>query len=492
MCPQTACQKLLELFPEVDADGKIDFNKLRLLLGDTVAEEGECYCFQWEGKKATYKLAQTPTKAELIPCVSKSKNWDTTQNIYIEGDNIDGLKLLKENYEGMIKVIYIDPPYNTGKMFLFNDNFRKIEDNLSSGWHTEWLNMMYPRLLTARDLLSDDGVIYMSIDDNEADNLKKISDEIFGEQNFICRFIWQKTATPPSLSKKCRKTAEYVLCYEKKKSSLKYFGSFLDNGDAPLLNTSNIVKTLSFPAGSIRFHFIKQGLIQKSSYEKADVLNDIIVNNGVNINTVDISARFKWTQKKLNKEIECGTFILVKTLKFSMRFQRKDSLSYKAPNNFLQQEFENMSVTAEPDYELILNKSSQVGTNESAANELSEMGLNLFDFPKPVSLIKKLIGMVCKFDKNAIVLDFFSGTGTTAQAVMELNAEDDGNRRFILMESGDKICEETKAFKSGYKTISDIGIKRILICGEKLNKSKLSNCDVGFRFYSVKNINKKC
>ena len=302
-------------------------------------------------------------------------------------------------------------------------NVRLFKENNRSNprFHSDWCSMIYERLMLARNLLSEDGVIFISIDDNEHENLKKLCDEMFGEDNHAATFVWTKTSTPPALSYKTRKTVEYVLAYEKRMSALKYYGSPLDGGDAPLLNTGNPVKELCFPVGSIRFNFLDDGVIHAGKKDKVDILNDIQVKDGVNENVVRCQGEFKWEQKTLEAEVTEGTYFIIKSDKFSIRFQRKNTgESYKTPTNYL---------------DIDLNKNSCVGTNESAVKELDGIGLKgCFEYPKPTTLIRKVVDMICKNDKSALVLDFFSGSATTAHAVMQLNAEDGGHRKFIMVQ----------------------------------------------------------
>ena len=484
-------KKLAALFPNavtetMGDDGKvvraIDADVLRQEISATVVEGShERYQFTWPDKKKSVVLANQPIAKTLRLDRAKSVGRDgtpgniDTDNIYIEGDNLDALKLLQETYLGKIKMIYIDPPYNTGNDFIYNDEFkvdgddwsqmsgdyddngnRMVPNSNSNGrFHTDWLNMIYPRLKIAKDLLSDDGVIFISIDDNELENLKKLCNEVFGEQNFATQFIWTKTSTPPSLSHKCRKTVEYVLCYEKRMDNTRYFGSLLSGGDVPLLNSGNPIKELVFPAGSVKFNFVKKGTISSGAYEKAELIDNVEVANGTNINEFRMKAEFKWGQPMLNSEVENGTYFIIKTDKLSIRFQRPyDDSNFKTPNNFLNLE---------------LDKEIGIGTNESAVKELEELKLGkLFDFPKPTSLVKYLINMIAKFDRNAIILDFFSGSATTAHAVMQLNAEDGGHRKFILVQLPEVCATDSKAYRAGCKTICDIGEERIRRAGRKI------------------------
>ena len=502
-------KKLAAMFPNavtetIDENGEV----VRAIDKDVLMQEISCkvvdgneerYQFTWPDKKKSVLLANAPINKTLRPCREESVDYDNTENLYIEGDNLEALKLLQETYLGKIKMIYIDPPYNTGNDFVYADDFaqstdeylensgqyddygnRLVTNTESNGrFHTDWLNMIYPRLKIAKDLLADDGVIFISIDDNELENLKKVCDEVFGEQNFATQFIWTKTATPPSLSHKCRKTVEYVLCYEKSLDNTRYFGSLLSGGDVPLLNTGNPVKELVFPVGSVRFNFVKNGTVRSGSYDKVELLDDIVVSNGENQNQFRMKAEFKWGKPMLNTEVANGTYFVCKTEKLSIRFQRPyDDSNFKTPNNFLNLE---------------LNKEIGIGTNESAVKELEELGLSkFFDFPKPVSLVKYLINMIAKFDKEAIILDFFSGSATTAHSVMKLNAEDNGNRKFIMVQLPEETDEKSEAYKAGYKNICEIGKERIRRAAKKIaEENPKAQFDGGFRVLKCDSYNMK-
>lgn len=502
-------EKIGALFPNcitetVGEDGKmkkaINFDLLRQMLSGDVLEGDEAYEFTWVGKKAAIVEANKPIRKTLRPCKEESVNWDTTENLYIEGDNLEVLKLLQESYLGKVKMIYIDPPYNTGSdSFVYADNFamevdeyeteaglydedgnRLFKENNASNprFHSDWLSMMYSRLMLARNLLADDGVIFISIDENEVDNLQKLCNEIFGEKNYAATFIWTKTSTPPALSYKCRKTVEYVLAYEKKWSPIKYFGAPLDGGDVPLLNTGNPKKTLLFPAGIIHFTFMDEGVVPAGVKDKVELLDELHVKNGRNENDVRFVGEFKWEQATLNEEVNNGTYFVIKTAKYSIRFQRQNlEDSFKTPTNFLNIE---------------LNKEAGVGTNESAVKELSELGLDrCFDYTKPYSLIETVANMVCKNDSEAIILDFFSGSGTTAQAVMNMNALDKGNRRFILVQLPEETDEKSVAKKMGFDTICEIGKERIRRAAKKISAEARNTFDGGFRVFKLADSNMK-
>ena len=471
----------------------VNFDLLKQMLSGEVLDGDEAYEFTWVGKKAAIVEANKPIRKTLRPCPEESVDWDTTENLYIEGDNLDVLKLLQESYLGKVKMIYIDPPYNTGSdSFVYADNFAMEvdeyeeeaglydsegnrlfkENNMSNPrFHSDWLSMMYSRLSLARNLLSEDGVIFISIDENEVYNLQKICNEIFGEKNYAATFIWTKTATPPALSYKCRKTVEYVLAYEKKWSPIKYFGAPLDGGDAPLLNTGNPPKTRLFPAGSIHFTFMTEGIVEAGIKDKVELLDELHVKNGLNENAVRFVGEFKWEQNTLNEEVANGTYFVIKTSKYSIRFQRQNlEDSFKTPTNYLNIE---------------LNKEAGVGTNETAVKELTELGLGkCFDYTKPYSLIETVANMICKNDPESIVLDFFSGSGTTAQAIMNMNTLDNGKRKFIMVQLPEETTENSVAKKMGFNTICEIGKERIRRAGKKIkenNPMTTKDLDVGFR-----------
>ena len=497
--------KALEsLFPSAVKDGQVDFKVLKEELGQFEEVDKEKYELTWSGKQNAKKQAQQDILGKTLKYIPEdSKNPETTENLYIEGNNLEVLKLLRQNYYGSIKMIYIDPPYNTGNDFIYNDKFSmtKEESDIQDGtiselgerytvnkdtsnkYHANWLNMMYPRLKVAKDLLTDDGVIFISIANEEQANLKKICDEVFGEENFIETFIWTKTSTPPSLSAKSRKIVEYVLCYEKHKNNIKYKGELLVNGDAPLLKNGNNIKILQFPKETIKFN-IQDGVYKNGSYDKIKLLDDLIVEEGLNKNTVRIEGEFVWTQDKLNQEINEGTYFIVKSDKFSIRFQRLfKKKDYKTPTNFIN----------DKQVELELNSKINIGTNETSGKELQQLDLRaIFNYTKPTSLIKYLVNFICK--KDDIILDFFSGSSTTAHAIMQLNAEDGGNRKFIMVQLPEECDEKSEAYKAGYKNICEIGKERIRRAGEKIkeeNKDKegIEDLDVGFKVFIVGDTN---
>lgn len=499
------------LFPEclterINSNGRveqaIDFDKLRQLLTHDVVEGPEQrYQFTWPDKRAAIRLANTPTSKTLRPCRAESVDFDTTQNLYIEGDNLDVLKLLRENYLGKVKMIYIDPPYNTGNDFVYNDDFAqgKTEFEQRSGlfdaeghqtidpmqrnteangrFHTDWLNMIYPRLKVARDLLSDDGVIFISIDDNEVENLKKVGNEIFGESNFVGQWNWFKSATPPNLSYKIKKNIEYIIAYEKHKDNIRYSGlQKVSSSSDPFTKPQNSLKVLTFPAGSIQTN-LKDGVYSKGIYGTDkfpnELLNDLIVENGTNSNAVSFRNKFIWVQSTLDENLK---------QKLKVYLSKSLVLSYKRAE---------YNPECPPN---LIDQNVQVSTTEQAGSDLDSLfdKISVFDYPKPVSLLTYLLRF--KNDPSSIVLDFFSGSATTAHAVMQLNAEDGGNRKFIMVQLPEKTDPKSEAYKAGYPNICEIGKERIRRAGKKIkeeNKDKeaIDRLDTGFRVLKLDSSN---
>lgn len=473
---QENIEKLKELFPEVLTEDQIDFEKLRLILGDEVNDKPEKYSFTWNGKQNAIKLAQQPSTGTLRPNKGKSKDWNTTENLYIEGDNLEVLKLLQKSYANKVKVIYIDPPYNTGNDFVYKDNFKDNIQNYfeqtnqvdskgnklltntdSSGrFHTDWLNMMYPRLLLAKNLLSEDGVIFISIDDNEQSRMKAICDEIFSERNFVGQFTWIRKKKGSFLNKRIRNISEYILMYQKKEHNTQYFGEkAYSDKKQPIVKRTNAVKNLIFPSNTV-YTTLSDGNYQSFQVEettKVSFNKDFKVKDGVVTTELDTTARYVWTQEFLNEELAKGTEVYLSS-QFGFNVLRSDQKEkVKAPSS-------------------LIDSKVNVGTNEDATEELAnlfdtEVG-QIFNYAKPVSLIKYLLNMITYNDKEAIILDFFAGTSTTAAAVMDLNAEDNGDRKFIMVQLPEDIGESNHT--SGYNNISEISQERIRKSGNNLIK----------------------
>ena len=500
---------LEQLFPSALKDGQLDIKALKEELGDFEEVGIERYELNWAGKQNAKKIVQQGIGNKTLKFVAKdSKNANTTENIYIEGDNLEVLKLLRQNYYNSIKMIYIDPPYNTGNDFIYKDKDiipkkdsdeaegfinevgEKLEKNPKSTnrYHAKWLSMMYSRLKLSRDFLTDDGVIFISIDDNEQANLKRLCDEIFGEENFVEIFSWQKTSTPPNLSKKTKKSVEYILCYQKNEcKTLKGLvkESKSTNG---LMNQSNSIGTLVFPhesvETSIKNEKLEKGIYGTESYV-IELLNDIEIRNGKFLNDIILKGKFKWSQDYLEEQIKLGTKIFIKTKALSPSYEKEEYAPEKPWN--------------------IIDKNFGVGTNENASDELDNLFYKNFSdklYPKPTSLITYLLNMLEL--ENNIILDFFSGSATTAHAVMKLNSEDNGNRKYIMVQLPETTDEKSEAFKAGYKNIAEIGKERIRRAGEKIKQEieeynsnlKLGEepkkvPDIGFKVFKVDDTNIK-
>ena len=513
---------LEQLFPSAVKDGQLDVKALKEELGDFEEVTTEKYELNWAGKQNAKKIVQQGIGNKTLKFVAKdSKNADTTENIYIEGDNLEVLKLLRQNYYNSIKMIYIDPPYNTGNDFVYNDTFKmekkesdkaegiisenneKLQKNQKSTnrYHANWLNMMYPRLKLARDLLTDDGVIFISIDDNEQANLKRLCDEIFGEENFVANYKWNKTSTPPSLSIKVRTKYEYILCYEKNRNNIEYNGGSIDGGDMPLLNAGNNVKTLIFKKEFVKFNF--DGFYKAKNYKKVILENNIEIENGKSKTDIILTGEFKWTQETLEEEMKNGTSFIIKSDKFSIRYIR-DGERIKKPAD------------------IISKIECNVETNEIAKKELEYLFENekIMDYPKPTSLIRYLLSFFN--DKESLILDFFSGSATTAHTVMQLNSEDKGNRKYIMVQLQENLEEnleralqekEKETIRRAIKflkkinkplLLSEIGKERIRRAGEKIKQEieeynsnlKLGEDpkkvpDIGFKVFKVDDTNIK-
>ena len=387
---------------------------------------------EFKGKQHIYAHHLTVPYRPLEPDETRSCNpTDTDDNLIIHGDNLHALKALLPRYANRIKCIYIDPPYNTGNEgWVYNDN---VNSPLMQQWltenapidnedlerHDKWLCMMWPRLHLLKELLSDDGVIFISIDDNEVHHLRMLLDEIFGEPNFVAQFFWMRTATSPFLSKTVRRKMEPLICYRKSlNGKLNLFGGYIEGGDMPLLNETNSVRQLKFPKDTFGRVSLKDGIYKPQNYGRISLIEEVEVKDGQFLSDLIVEGRFKWVQETVLSEIETGTVFHIKSDRFSIRYERKGKQQAKVPSN------------------LITQNECQVGTNEEANTELEEiLGSDKFNYPKPTSLIKYLINMVC--DENDIILDSFAGSGTTAHAVLDLNKEDGGNRKFILIECED-------------------------------------------------------
>lgn len=487
--------KIAQLFPDcvtetvAERSGQpkhlIDFEKLKQNLSDSVmSERAERYQFTWPDKSKAILLANSPINATLRPCREDSVDFDNTQNLYIEGDNLDVLKCLKETYLHKVKMIYIDPPYNTGNDFVYEDDFAQSSEEYlansgqfdeqgnrmftnaeSNGrFHTDWLNMIYPRLKVARDLLTDDGVIFISIDDNEVENLRKVCDEVFGESNCIAQLIWEKKYTIANDAKYFSDVHDYILCYSKKKE-------FFHIGKLP--RTAQMNAAYKNPDNHPKGPWKATPLHARSGSD-SNANFSYTFKNGVVFTppTGRFSAYSKETLKAMddNNEIWFG----------------KDGKSIPSRKTFLC-DLKNDGVVPRT-----IISYSEGGHNHEADEEMKKlMEKKVFTSPKPTKLLHLLLTLG-NTNKEAIILDFFSGSATTAHAVMQLNSEDGGNRKFIMVQLPEKTEEKSEAFKAGYKNICEIGKERIRRAGKKIKEESpltTQDLDTGFRVLKLDSTN---
>lgn len=492
-------EKIGELFPSVitemrDEKGNlkkgINFELLKQLLSPDVVDGEECYEFTWVGKKAAMAEAARPITKTLRPMKEDSREWDTTENLYIEGDNLEVLKILQESYLGKVKMIYIDPPYNTGKDFVYPDrymmddeehkektnyfdedgnvNYARVNSESEEKYHSDWCSMMYSRLQLSHNLLKDDGVIFISMDDNEVQNLRKIADEVFGESNFIANLIWQKKFSRSNDATFFSTMHDHILCY------CKYNVLFSDQGwkIGLLPRDSEMPKGYGNPDNDPRGVWTSVILSAKSG--TPSLLYEVTTPSGRKV--VPPSGRY-WS---CNKE--------------TFDKWREDNRIWFGVNGdgtprkktFLSE----VQAGLRPNTILFQD---EAGNNQEAKQETKSLfdDVGIFDGPKPVRLIK-LLGLISNLSDDDIILDFFSGSATTAHAVMQLNAEDGGHRKFIMVQLPEPCGEKTEAYKAGYKNICEIGKERIRRAGDKIKSEHPdADLDIGFRVFRVDESNMK-
>ncbi len=484
-------EKIAELFPNCmtemrDENGKvkrgIDFEVLKQMLSSDVVDGDECYEFTWVGKKASIAEANRPIRKTLRPCPEESKDWDTTENLYIEGDNLEVLKLLQESYLGKVKMIYIDPPYNTGNDFIYADDFMRSQEEESEQmgmydedknrlfkntdsngrFHSDWCSMMYPRLMLARNLLSDDGVIFISIDDNEQANLKKICDEVFGESSFVASMIWKSKSGGANDVSIIACDSEYVLVYGKNIEKL-FFN--LDK---------NAEVTTSYNQTDENGKKYSLDRLDKQSLGYQPSLDFPITGPDGRIYTVEHKnpavkvARWRWSKDTVKERYNELVF------KYPYVYTKNYEKDGIVPRNLMIEERFGRTRTGKTEVAALFDK------------------VTYFNFPKPTKLIKFLIEIASNVD--SVILDFFSGSATTAHAVMQLNAEDGGHRKFIMVQLPEPCDEQSEAYKAGYKNICEIGKERIRRAGEKIKAESgltAQNLDVGFRVLKLADSNMK-
>lgn len=494
-------EKLKRLFPEIVTEGKIDFEVLKDLLGEFTEKSDERYSFTWNGKSKARKLVLTPSRGTLRPAPEESVNWDTTDHLFIEGDNLEVLKLLQRSYHKKVKMIYIDPPYNTGKNFVYNDDYKdnlknylrgtgqldddgkKLSSNLetSGRYHTDWLNMMYPRLKLARELLTDDGVIFISIDDHEVHNLRKVCDEIFGEENLLAELIWNLSSG--TQAGHFTRSNEMIITYAKHKDRLPYFKDrswgTIKHGALKKISKVNPSSEVKFPAGSITFEgenaefegvlgesekqYIKKG---KLKFKDGVLVEDVVIEAGWAMKNQLLS----WLDGKETYDTKGQRVI---------RF-------YFNSNGILFYEKERGTV-----HPKTVIHAKDVGNTRTGGSELKNLlGENYMDFPKPSSLISYLISIVSS--ENDLILDFFAGSCPLAQSVLELNFEEGLNRKFMVVQLPEKVNENSSAYEKGYKTISEIGQARIKkVINNILQKYPNNKKDLGFKLFKLNSSNIK-
>lgn len=493
---QANMDKLKAVFPECFAEGKLDIDKLLSLCGEYIDNDFEKYKFEWKGKAECLRLAQKRSTGTLRPCPEESVNFDTTQNLYIEGDNLEVLKLLQTAYYRKVKMIYIDPPYNTGNDFVYEDDFAdpmarykevtqqttKSNPETMGRYHTNWLNMMYPRLRLAANLLRDDGVIFISIDDNEVTNLKRLCDETFGEENFAGQFPWRKRTAKSDVPFGISQDYEWVLCYARSDA----FVACLEGG------TRKYYETDDLPGRPWRIHDLTK---QTSASERPNSFFTIV--NPKTGEEYPANPNRTWAVTKetfeqyysQNRIVFPGDYDFLNISKPALRYFKEDDMK-KAGDKF-------GYIPAST------NLPDIVGMTQDGTKEIvSLFECKLFGFPKPVEFTKHFLKMatITSKDDNDIILDFFSGSATTAHAVMQLNAEDGGNRQFIMVQLPEVCDEKSEAYKAGYKNICEIGKERIRRAGKKLTETdeqiKLGEeakqpLDVGFKVYKLDTSNLK-
>ena len=520
--------KLRELFPEIVTEGKIDFKALQEILGEELEEGEEFYRFTWAGKAQARREAHKPSTGTLRPCKEESVNWDATQNLYIEGDNLEVLKLLQKSYANKVKMIYIDPPYNTGKDFVYKDNYKdnlknyqqvtgqvddegnKLSTNSESDgrYHSNWLNMMYPRLRLARNLLKEDGVIFISIDDNEVDNLRKICDEVFGEYNFRGSIIRATGTTTGQDAKKIGSSYDYCLSYSKGPlftlKGLPLLGKDLnrfnndDNdgkGRYALLqlrktgnadrkeDRENMFFPIDAPDGTIVFPIGPTDYLSRWRVGK-DTFSEFLKENLI-----------VWKENELNEEENLEIEDEEDNDEVHMN-SNSDTTNYQTTENIDKYKSKwrpYVKYYLSGRTKQVSNLWTDIDGNKKGSIELKNLFTkkNIFDNPKPTDFLNRL--MVVSTNPNDIILDFFAGSSSTAHSVMKLNL-DGGGRKFILIQIPQITDEKSEANKSGYKTITELGKERIRRAGKKIaeeNPDKAKDLDLGFKVFKLDSSNIK-
>lgn len=475
--------KIAELFPGVVTEGKVNIDLLRAMLGEEVFAD-EAYEFTWVGKRAAIAEAGRPIRKTLRPAPDESKDWDTTENLYIEGDNLDVLKMLQESYLGKVKMIYIDPPYNTGNDFVYRDNFTASRDDYDDDagvydedgdrlfkntetngrFHSDWCSMIYPRLVLARNLLRDDGVIFISIDDNEAHNLRKICDEVLGESNFITDIIWEKRYTRNNDAKLMSTVIDHIICYRKSEQ--------LQLLREPRTEKQN--STYSNPDNDPRGVWTSVLFTSQRTKEERPNLSYAITNPITGAIVEHPTNAWKYSKNQYERLEEDNR----------LYWGKEGGNSYPRIKRFLS-ELDDGIVPINLWY---YKETATLDEGTKLVDSL--LGKDVFDYPKPIQLMMRMLNMMN--DKDFYVLDFFSGSASTAHAVMQLNAKDGGKRKFIMVQLPEVCAEGTEAAKAGYSTICEIGKERIRRAGDKIKDEAgllSQELDIGFRVLKLADTN---
>lgn len=498
--------KLKELFPEVFSENKIDFDKLKLTLGEDITDSEERFGLQWPGKKDCFKVIQEPSIGSLKPYKEESVNWDTTENIFIEGDNLEVLKLLQKSYYGKIKMIYIDPPYNTGGEFIYPDRFQENLDTYlaytgqvneegkkfstnsetSGRFHSNWLNMMYPRLFLARNLLKNDGVIFISIDDNEVDNLKKLCNEIFGEENFISMFIHKNNSTK-NQAKLVSVSTEYFFCYAKNKESLKDITwRLLKKGAGDIASKFKELKKNGLSIDEISSE-IKE-MYKRPKYSHLSRWNKVD-ENGVFVDA-DLSREngyknFTIKNPKTNVDCIIPNRGWGKSYEELLKLQSENLIWYGDPETPPR-----MKVYIDVDDVSVPDNFWYYDNSVDTRWIKNQFGDLVFENPKPLEMMKSILSL--HTTSNDIILDFFAGSGTTGHAVYELNIEDSNNRKFICIQLPEPTVEKSAAFKLGFNNISNVSKERLRkSILNTLNSKDNQISDLGFKVFKLDRSNFK-
>jgi len=496
--------KLKELFPDVFSEGKVDFEALEATLGEYVDGKEERYSFNWNGKAKARRIAQTPSTGTLRPAPEESKNWDSTENLYIEGDNLEVLKLLQKSYHKQVKMIYIDPPYNTGKDFVYKDNFKdniknyleqtgqvdsegnKLSTNsdTSGRYHSDWLNMMYPRLKLARNLLRDDGVVFISIGEEELANLEKITNEIFGEENQVS-LITRIAKTASNLGKHFAPSTDFILCYSKNINYIKEFTDEVDESLYKKTESSGSRKGEKYRDDIALYQSSQKDLRKNQKYFIECPDGSKVIPPCKILDEVQREGEGRWRWIK-QTALENKDLLVFKKTKTSPLL---DENGDKAKWNIYTKSYLNDRKETGTRPRNILDKF----INRKGADYLKKLDIP-FDFSKPYELIEYLL-KISNISSNDIILDFFSGSATSAESTMQLNAKDNIYIKFIMVQLPEETDEKSEAHKAGYKNICEIGRERIRRAGEKIiadNPDKdLSSLDVGFKVFKLDSSNIK-